>query len=165
MIQPLLLKIKNWINNYKLSKQLDKEINENINIYFNNSYTDFLLEDKEQKYHNGSLLIRQKVKEKVDQGLSHEEAWKSFGDELLTLSTGQDDKRVELLKNIYVYKDTDIKSEADKIKMIDKRIADYKRLHNHKAKRELSRKIREAELNGDVKLADQLFKEWNEKYG
>lgn len=166
MILQFLKRIKNWVSNYLLERKFNKEVTENINLYFNNSEIYHLVqEDVEKKYHNGLLLVKRKIKEKVDEGYTYEEVLKMLGDSLIALANQEKDQKIELLKNIYIYESRDIKSEEDKIKMIDKRIADYKQLHKHVEKRKLARDLRAAERAGDTKLVDQLTKEWKQKYG
>jgi hypothetical protein len=164
-MRQLLVKIKNWISNYFLVRKMKKEIQENIDYYFAPIGPTSVEVEVDKKYQNGMTLLKSKIKEKVDEGYSFQEAITLVGEDLLTLANLEDDKKIELIRSVYVYGTVDIKAEADKIKMIDRRIADYKRLQDNKLKRELSREIRKAMMREDYHLYDRLSKEWRQKYG
>ena len=90
-------------------------------------------------------------------------------DDLLKLSGSISSKYEESLwdlrKKLTVFREKDVRTKKDKENMIDTRIRHYKELHITKESRALRRQERKARNSGDSELADELLKEWKQKYG
>lgn len=165
----------------KLSKDLENEVD-----YYFNSGSDIrpevIIKQTEEKYAQGMANMRQGMAElAAKHGGNHLAALQEFTEDpnnpdakhqsgaidLLSLGrreTQQQMKHRKYVESAYHYKNSDIKSDKDKEKMIDKRIRDYNTLHKHKESRNLQRKIRVAHLSGDIKKAKELEAEWRKKF-
>lgn len=72
----------------------------------------------------------------------------------------------EALRHMYVKKgNKDIVTHTDKAKMIEGRIEDFMELRKQKESRSMLREIRKLRKEEKVDIADNLEKEWKDKYG
>jgi hypothetical protein len=90
---------------------------------------------------------------------------KHYGDEgfdLLGYTPGNNEKRAEIIKQTTDLSTKDVKTEEEKMEMIDKRIDHYKALQNDVVKRQLIRSIRHEK---DAEKRQQMEAEFAKKYG
>jgi hypothetical protein len=127
-----------------------------------------IIEAQQMLYREGISNIKKRVnsivnartKEEYDQKLKELE-------DLIPLAVKEDDKLRDMrkaLNSIYVKKGKDVKNSTDFARMIDTKIEYTKQLWKHREKRELLRSIRKAKVAGEVKRAEELEKEFFEKY-
>lgn len=158
---------KNKITIFILTREFDKEVDDNINRWYTFKDSLELENDVQQKYAIGLARIGRRLKNKASQlGLSVEEVAKK--EELVALAEDLDIERLRKKQILYatlVKKEADIKTEHDKNQYINFRIGCYLELQKHKQARELLRKARQAYRNGDLELHKTLMQEWNNKYG
>lgn len=81
--------------------------------------------------------------------------------EAMDYAKGDNQQLANALHKAYVYHMTDIKTEADKEKMVQKRLDDYRALRADKAKRDLIRSIRN-EKDPEIKI--QLESQFKRRY-
>lgn len=173
MFIKILKNIKDWLSLKILEKKVNKDIDQNVNMWFNRPIEQIAEHDTDvqQKYYNGITLLKRRVKE-----LGGAEALSKFkgdedfyvGNDLLALATDEDSQRKslrQLKESAYVYNGADVKSEKDKEDMIADRIGHYTELQKAKTSRELLRQAREAYNKGDSETHQQLMKDWNRQYG
>lgn len=166
MLKVLWNKIKNWIRYHILVKELNKEVDENIDLWFNSIPIELRQEQLQQKYHTGLANLKDEVRKRAKDG-SLESVLKDIGDKILELArreTKSDTHKRKVLESVYIYQGQDVKTEEDKTKMIATRIGHYTELQKQKEGRELLKQARTAYQEGKVELHQQLMKEWNEKY-
>lgn len=147
-----------WLDR-RVAKKETKQYLNNIRIEINAT---------REKYEKALCKIKSKVNEEAKES-NHHKVLKVKGD-LVSIAEEEEDeflkKRAEIMKSAIVKKgDKDIKSDTDMAKMVESRINDYKALHKDIAMRQLLRRIRQAEREGDSQLADSLKLELKEKYG
>lgn len=157
--------LKQKYNNFKtklvlrsLDKQLNKEIETNVNMHEAN--VEIQSETTSRKYENGLTLAKSKIRKKIKE--SGEAA--ARGLDLTELSSNPLDDSTRLRRDIYINKVKDIKSPEDHAKMIDKRINAMYSLQNNIEKRTLSRQIRKAKATGNTEKYNRLMAEWEKKY-
>jgi hypothetical protein len=180
----ILKNIKNWWLEKKLSlelnkniKHFNKEVDENINMWSNKDRIDLIQDDQaiQQKYYSGLALVRQRLIEEMQNQDPEKvlERYKGEADfymyrDILAMAVDEDKAKKSLREakeSVFVYKEADIKSDKDKINMIDDRISQYYELHDKKQERELMRKARQAYKEGDLELHATLMKQWEKDYG
>jgi len=156
---------------YIMSKirEFNKEVDSNIEIKLDFDSVKTLEQDREQKYHNGISLMKYNIKNtaKSDTALEYDRILKQT-DDMFTLAKEESAEQIklrELKESIYVYKGSDIKSDQDHEKMLDKRIKMYQDLHSKKLERQLMRDIRKAKKENSLELYEKLLGEYKIKYG
>ena len=180
-------KLKIWIKNKYYERQAEKFVNASTgsgdskfldpfnagrDIDFNANPA-YYQDDIQEKYHEAILQIKRKINSSVKEKntKNYEEALKKFigksddwkedlqVNDLLDLADKEKiDPTEQLIRDIVVYKDgIDIKSEEQKLKMIDRRIEHYNRLKIQKQIRKLNRELRKAQRSGDDKLTKELW--------
>lgn len=163
-----MLKILNKIKIWWLTRQFDKEAKENIEHWFQPRPNISVKEvDKELKYATAIAILKENIRKQALHS-SLEEVLKKNGDKLLELAYNKnsdvEDMRA-IFESVYIYSGQDIKTDEDRKKMIDRRIADYMELRKAKAGRELLRKARAAYKAGDLTTHNNYMEEWKNKYG
>lgn len=107
-------------------------------------------------------LVNCKTKEEYDRVLLNIE-------NLIDLANNNDERAMKLKEALYkicVKKGgRDITSAKQMREVIKQRIQDYKELQEHTLKRQLLRKLRKADKEGNTELLTELKKEWTERYG
>jgi hypothetical protein len=169
--------IKDWWTFRSLTKDLKKEVDQNINVWYNSDRVEDSLHEHEvqKKYYNGLTLMKARLKDKaanspVEEILTQYKGSEDFytQEDLLALAKDSTEFAEELTKlraSIVIYEGSDIKSDEDKEKMINDRINHYLDLQKHKLERELLRKARQAYKQGNLELHNSLMNEWSKKYG
>lgn len=170
MITQFITKIKDWWTFRSLYKEFNKEVDENTNRWSNRDTHSEVQEDQdiEQKYYNGISLLKSRLLKEIANNDPHQILERYKDNDLLVLAKSNNREREQLatgLTKTLIYSGTDVKTDQDKSKMIDKRIQDYNKLQNKTEERELTRKIRAASTVGDMVLYDSLMKEWKTRYG
>lgn len=150
-----------WLENRRLKREIEYSIPTHV-------IPQIVKSSIQELYIIGIKRIKSKLVD-LTEAKTKEEYKKVLSElkEIISLSVRPDKNRqkyIDNLKRVYVYKDKDIKNNVDKARMIERRINDYKELHNHILQRNLRREIRKAVKNGDQKTAKKLEKEWIEKY-
>lgn len=173
----LFAKIKNWWDLRQAVKQFDKEVDENINMYYHRDSVSEIQEDQDvqQKYYNGMALLKSELRKLTANGeaervMERFKGGKDFyvGKDLLSLAKSQSREKKQLadgLSQVFVYQGADVKNAQDEAKMIDKRIGHYGKLQKSKEERALLRQIRTAYAEGKTVLHEALMQEWKDKYG
>lgn len=152
-----------WYDNLKFRKEVKNR---------SNAYAAKIVANATQMaYEEGIRVVRTKVKRALKSYDEEEfdKTLKSFGEGLINLADGTKNSgdviRAEILWKAYVKPSTkDVVSESDRAKMVQERISDYIELRNHKLKRDLLRKIRKAWSDGNEALAQELQREFNERF-
>lgn len=154
----LYLRFLLWIDSIKLKKR-----KKNYNIT-NNPVV--LRDSLKIKYDESVGLIKKKIKE-LSESNTKEDLEKTLSnlDDLVKFAEKEQNEMIENLKEVYVYKEKDIKTDTDKAKMLEKRINHYEQLKKGKEKRELNKAIRLATRKGDTGRVEKLTQEWKVKYG
>lgn len=173
----LFARIKDWWTFRSLEKEFNKEVDENVNMYYHRDSVSEIQEDQDvqQKYYNGMALLKRRLRQQLTSNdpLKVMERFKGnkdfyVGGDLLALAKGESKEREQLAKGlnqVFVYQGADVKNSADTAKMIDKRINHYSTLQNKTEERELLRKVKKAYREGNMELHGTLMKEWEKKYG
>lgn len=166
-------RVKLWWDLRQAVKEFDKEVDENINMYYHRDTTSEIQDDQDvqQKYYNGLTLMKRRLNA-ARNGTDGDTYLKKYYTEgkldLLALAESDSHSKKQLsegLKQAFVYQGADVKTAQDEAKMIDKRIGDYIKLQKSVEERTLLRSIREAYKRGDEAIYSDLMKEWNIKYG
>jgi predicted DsbA family dithiol-disulfide isomerase len=162
-MKALLKTVKTWWTLYKLSKELNKEVDSNIDIWFNTQKDNTFTEDQERHYFQGMLNLKHEVKRRAKEGsLSLEAVLAQAGERLLEFArkeTKEQEQFRKLAEAAYFRDGKDIKTEKDKEDMINGRIADYVILRKKKLQREINQKMRKAYKEQDFKTYNKLKKE------
>jgi hypothetical protein len=136
-----------WYLNYLLtrsSKQAEKDINNLFISDFDSETADIIQDSQQYKYQESILHLKKLVNERA-KTKSYDEVLKEI-DNLFSLVTTPNTTEAKIKAIIYsraVGKTTDVKTEKDKVEMVDKRINDYYELQKHvleRQKRRLERK-------------------------
>ena len=151
---------KLWRRNKKFEKELKREV-DSVNLDSVGVYQ----VDEEQKIQEGiynlkesiNAVVKDRTSESYDKVLSRINNMVDFAK---GKTTNGEQLLANLRKKILVFKEKDVRSKKDKIKMVDTRIKHYKELHKHKKLRDLRRQIRQAHNKGDTNTAQQLEEEW-----
>lgn len=160
--------IKSWWTMFFLEKEMNKEIDQNVNMYYHRPSTEAVQDDEtvQQKYFNGITLMKRRLKEKMA-GVDPHTYLSSNPVDLLALAKDEDAQRKalrEVREAAYVFSGMDVKTEADKTKMVDERIGHYYKLQRDKEERSLLRQIRAA-YGTAPDVHRTLLEEWEKKYG
>ena len=171
----LFANLKDWWTFRQLSKEFNKEVDENVNMWHHTDSMAEVQDDEaiQQKYHNGITLMKKRLNSMRNGQDANGFLSKNFGEDgrfdLLALAKDEDANRKALRQvreSAYVYQGADIKTEEDKTKMIDTRIGHYKALHKDIEIRQVLKEARAAWAAGDIELHKQLLAKWEEmKYG
>ena len=90
-----LQKIKDWWTLKSLEKAMNKEIDQNVNMWFNRSLEQIAEHDSDaqQKYFNGITLMKRRIKDAAGD-LTQAAFMQEFaGKDMLTLATDEDQHR------------------------------------------------------------------------
>lgn len=158
--------MKDWWTYRHLSKEFDKEVDENVASWFNQPIPELLQEERLQKYHQGLLYVKEEIKTK-SKGDFHN-FLVSIGDKVLELGrreTPEQEAQRKLKESIYIYNGQDVKTSEDTKKMIDHRINHYYKLQENKEARAKLRECRKAYKEGNLELHAKLKQEIEAKYG
>lgn len=153
----ILEKIRMWWEFRKLDRELTPAFS------LSPDHTPLEL-DQEQKIANGVANLKEAAR-KVVATQGYDGLKKVDLLEIAKVENAKQAKDRELKESIYVYSGADVKDDADKAKMVDKRINMYYDLQNKKEQRKLVSSIRQAGKAGDKVTQDNLIKEYHEKYG
>lgn len=162
-----IIKLKIWWTIWLLERKFKKEVDSNINLWFNSPSVHFIQDDTQQKYFQGMVNFKKEVKKRAKDG-PLEAALKSAGDRLLELACIETEEQRQFRKlkeSLFIRKGADIKTEKDKEDMINERIRHYTILHKQKQIRSLNQEVRKAYKAGDVAKYEQLKKELDSLYG
>lgn len=152
------LNILLWNDDRKLKKKRRQFILVNNPVILKSS--------SQMRYDESTTLIKKKIKE-ISNSESKEDLENTLKNinNLIKFAEKDHNESIKILKDVYVYKDKDIKNDTDKAKMLKIRIKHYDELKKGKEKRNLNRNIRMAAKKGDKIRVEKLMKEWKEKYG
>lgn len=123
-----------WQDNrsYKTKKITPKEIAQVIRQY--------------SQTYEGVRVMKRNLREFLSKDKTHNEKVLEFTEDLVGFGEKEKDhpqvRAINYLKSKMDLSNTDIKTDVDRAKMIEKRIADYKELHEHIAKRKALREAR-----------------------
>lgn len=161
LLSTLIDNIKLWW----LLKSFNNEASSNINRSFSANET--VEEQSQQKLYNGVVAMKKAIK-KLTKGSNFDSTLQYVDDRMIDLA--KDETALEISNRkakeaFFIAKGSDIKSEEDKIKMIDTRIIHYTGLQNKVVERELLKEIRAAYKANDKELHRKLLNEWKDKYG
>lgn len=152
-----LKRIKDWWTFRSLNKDFDKEVDENVKLWYDSSLTSEVQTDQDvqQKYFNGLSLLKSKARKlNLTEDL-----------DILPLAHSENQNKQDISDNLnrmFVYNGADVKTEADKTKMIEKRMQQYYKLQKNKEIRELTRKIRKLKKEGKDLEAQKLEELWRQ---
>lgn len=155
-------------NEYILNKELDS----NINIWFNEDIHRLQQEDVLKLYSNGLSLVQDRLEQQLGfksainyQLREYLKINKDLDILLLSRDESKDAKILrETLESIISYKDKDCKTQKEIDEMFDKKINNYNDYLKQKKLRELLRGIRKARAAGELHLLRQLTDEYKELY-
>jgi hypothetical protein len=155
----LFIALKSKISDWWFEKQLDlKE-----EVVYSTKCDDFTISEVEHqsKLAEGLLLLKQNVTKQADTDLD------SFlrNDPNLIRFAEVEDEVKDLIRKTWNTMPVDIVTDADKARMIDKRIAHYYELQKFNEEKALIKRIRKAKKDSDLDLYNKLFDEWKERYG
>jgi len=168
----LFARIKDWWLWRKALKDFDKEVIQNVNMWGRSDPISHVQDDEaaKQKLYNGLTLMKRRLKQSMngfDPTLYLAKYYSNEAD-LLALAKDEDSSKKALRETkeaAFVYKGTDLKTENDKLNMVDERISHYNKLQKNIESRALLRQARTAYNNGNLDEQQKLLKEWNSRYG
>lgn len=166
MLQELWKRLKDYVSYRLLVRELNKEVDENIDLWFTPHRVEMRQDQLQQKYQTGLVNLKDEVRKRAKEG-SLDSILEKIGDKMLELARREtpDQKAFRKVKeSLYIFQGADVKTEEDKTKMVDARINHYHQLQKDKEGRELLRQARQAYREGKVELHQQLMKEWNEQH-
>jgi hypothetical protein len=146
----------------KLSKDLRKEIDSNIDMYTSADAVSILEQETQHKYANGMGNMKRQLRSRLASGANI-----GNGEDILELARIESDKELSLrqLRESYIVGTKDDKFAEQREKIIDKRIAMYYDLQKKREQRDLGTAIRSAKSSNNTELHKQLVEEWKNKYG
>jgi hypothetical protein len=149
---------------YKLEKLIDKELYIGRYAMEYPHYED----ETQRKYAEGLFEVKRKINSLVN-AKTKEEYNKVLLEvkEIIPLAREETKEQKAIrkaLERVYVRYGADVKSEADKSRMILERIHHFEELRVYKEERVLISKIKAAKKLGQEDIAKTLEKEWKEKY-
>jgi len=157
--------IKFWVDQTILEKDLDRELQ-----YYTSMQSQVIFDSETQrKYSEGLSTVKQKINQASKRGSKEDyrEALESMR-ELIALANNETvSQRVlrKTLERMYVHYGSDVKSNRDKVDMIDTRIGHYEELRKYNIERRLLKGIKKARKDGNEELALRLESDWREQYG
>lgn len=173
----MLTKISSFFQNLwssfvtkRAEKRLTKELEQEVDWYFNagsDIRPKIEMKQTQEKYAQGLFHVKEALKKEVEAcGGDWNQALRNVDLIDLGRKEDSDQKRFrQMRESMYHYRGADVKSDKDKGAMIDRRIADYKKLQDKVEERQLLRKIRMFRRSGDIQEANRLEQEWKDKYG
>lgn len=146
-----------WIDRKKFEKERYYEKAADHRIVYNAT---------KAAYTEGLKRVKDKVRNNIKAGaVGDNERFMEETGELLHLAKNEHTSaHAETLK-LFIKKDKDIKNPTDMARMVDQRINDYYELQRFNEERALIKAIKKAKKENNLDLANQLEKQWSEKYG
>jgi len=151
-----------WVEDQRIKKKRNYSLSDNY-------VPNIIKNDVQMKYEHGVGNIKRKIQDISKKTNKNIIEILENQPNLINLATDEDnynkEEYIQRLREVYIYKNKDIRNNTDKAKMINKRIKDFDKLKLSKEKRNLSRKIRLAIKEKNTTDLESLNKEWNKKYG
>jgi len=172
MFSKIRRKFAEWALAYKIwvdRKEIEDEIKQVIN-FAGLGDKNIMIQDEERQITEGVIAMKVAVNKLVKNrsAESYDNILKDLNDLVKfaeNVGSKQQKSLLDLRKKLVVFKEKDVRTKKDKENMIRRRINHYYELHKGKESRELIRQERKARNSGNSKLADELLKEWKDKYG
>ncbi len=157
-----------WIKFWWLEFQFEQEVKSNINMNTAFDSVKSVEQDVDQKLANGVYNLKHAARQAAKTNNKTLDSLLSQVDDMFDLArqeTAEETRARKIKESIFIFKGSDIKTDKDKDKMVDKRIEMYYDLQTKRQQRQLLSSIRKAKMAGDKELHAQLLEEYNGKYG
>lgn len=143
---------------WRATRKVDRDLDKIFDTSINGGSAEYKEDHNQRQIYEGVRMIKS--------GIARNGYSSAFmkGRDLLDLAKSEKNDTVELMKGVIVASKQDVKTEDDKVKMIDKRINHYYELQKYNEEKALIREIKKAKKIGDISTHDKLMNEWREKY-